>query len=120
VTTERQRGNVSMLMVAAVVLAGSLCIVIARIGGVAAQRARADTAADAAALAAADQLALDHGPRAAIAAAQQVAKENGATFESCACTDRSAVVVVHIGHIRARARAEVTERAALRAIPHNS
>ena len=109
-TAHRQRGNVSVLMVAAVVLSGSLCIVIARVGGVAADRARADTAADAAALAAADQLALDHGPRAAMAVARQVAGENGATLDSCSCTGSAAFVVVHIGHIRARARAEVGEQ----------
>ena len=105
-------------MVAAVVLAGLLCVVIARVGGAAAERARADTAADAAALAAADQLALGHGSIAATAAARQVAHDNGAAFEECSCHGASAIVMVHIGHFRARARADVTNGAAFRAIPH--
>jgi hypothetical protein len=119
-TTERHSGNVSVLMVAAVVLAGALCILIARVGGVAADRARADTAADAAALAAADELAQHHDCAAAIGAARQVARANGAVFDAGSCDAHSALVAVHIGWIRTRARAEVTERAALRAFPHNS
>jgi hypothetical protein len=119
-TTERASGNVSVLMVAAVVLAGALCIVVARVGGVAADRARADTAADAAALAAADELAQQHDCAAATAAARQVATANSATFDACSCDAHSALVMVHIGRIRTRARAEVTERAALRAFPHDS
>jgi hypothetical protein len=119
-TTECQQGNVSVLMIAAVVLAGALCIVVARVGGAAADRARADTAADAAALAAADELAQHHDCAAAVVAARQFATENGATFDACSCDAHGALVVVHIGRIRTRARAEVTERAALHAFLHNS
>jgi secretion/DNA translocation related TadE-like protein len=119
-TTERASGNVSVLMVAAVVLAGALCIVVARVGGVAADRARADTAADVAALAAADELAQHHGCTAATTAARRVATANGAAFDACSCDARGALVLVHIGRIRTRARAEVTERAGLSAFPHNS
>jgi hypothetical protein len=119
-TTERQFGNVSVLIVAAVVLTATLCMVVARVGGAAADRARADTAADAAALAAAEELAQQHDCAAARAAARRVANENGATFDTCACDAVSALVVVHIGRIRTRARADFTERAPLRAFPHIS
>jgi len=119
-TAERASGNVSVLMVAAVVLAGALCIVVARVGGVAADRARADTAADAAALAAAGELAQHHDCAAAIGAARQVANANSAVLDTGSCDAHSALVTVHIGRIRTRARAEVTERATSRAFPHSS
>jgi secretion/DNA translocation related TadE-like protein len=117
-TTER--GNVSVLMVVAVVLAGMLCVVLARVGAAAGDRARADTAADAAALAAADQLALGHGSTAAVDAARHVAAENGAVLVACICAGRSAQVSVLYQRFRARARAEVTQRAPFDAIAHNS
>ena len=50
----RERGNVSILMVGGVALAAVLCLGVARVGAAAMLAARADTAADAAALAGAD------------------------------------------------------------------
>jgi secretion/DNA translocation related TadE-like protein len=113
-----ERGNVSVLMIVVVVLAGMLCVFLARLGEAAAENARADTAADAAALAAADQLALGHGTAAAIDAARRVANDNGAALVACVCAGDSAQVSVLFHQFRARARAEVTQRAPLGAIAH--
>ena len=53
-----QRGNVSLLVIAVMVVAVVLCTAVARLGGAVAAKSRANNAADAAALAAADGLAL--------------------------------------------------------------
>jgi secretion/DNA translocation related TadE-like protein len=102
-----ERGNVAILMIAAIVLTGICCLGIARLGGAATQRARADTAADAAALAAADALAQGRPPAAARAAAQRIAAANGAVLETCQCAGRVAQVTVVLGDSSAEARAEV-------------
>ena len=100
-------GNVSILLVAVVGLAALLCLAVATLGGAGARNARADTAADAAALAAADQLALGHTPAAAIAAARAVAAANGAQLDTCACSGPAAEVTVTLDDAHARARATV-------------
>src|SRR5204863_1961434 len=64
-----ERGSVSILMIAAAGMAVVLCLGLGRVGGAAVLQARADTAADSAALAAADALALGRGPSGAAAAA---------------------------------------------------
>ena len=70
--------------------------------------ARVQTAADAAALAAADQLALGRSGRAAQQTAIASARENGARLVRCECGGVAAEVEVEIpGEARARARAEV-------------
>jgi secretion/DNA translocation related TadE-like protein len=102
-----ERGSVSVFMVAAIALAAVLMAGIARLGGAAGQRARADSAADAAALAAADQLALGHGGGAATDAARSVAAANGARLTACTCDGTAAEVAVVIGAATGRARAEV-------------
>ena len=104
-TTER--GNVSVLMLAVVVLTGICCVAVARVGGAAARKARADTAADAAALAAADALALGRSPGAARAAAETVAVANGAVLKTCVCEGAAAEVTVTFADAHGRARAEV-------------
>jgi secretion/DNA translocation related TadE-like protein len=114
-----ERGNVALLMLAVIVLAGACCVGIARIGHAAALRARAENAADAAALAAADELALGNTDEVARAAAQRVAGANGATFLSCICVGGAAQVTVEVSSARARARAEVTTRAQDRTIRHD-
>jgi hypothetical protein len=96
-----------MLMIAAIVIAGLCCLAVARLGGAATDRARADTAADAAALAAADALALGRSAADAARAARQVAEANGAVFVSCVCTSSSAMVTVAQGAAQGRARAVV-------------
>jgi secretion/DNA translocation related TadE-like protein len=111
-----ERGSVAVMTVAAVALAGVLLVGVARVGAAAVLRARADTAADAAALAAADALALGKGPDAAERDAAATARSNGARLVVCACDGTAADVLVivdapHALHftsaITGRARAEV-------------
>jgi secretion/DNA translocation related TadE-like protein len=105
--SRNQRGSVTVFMVAAIALAAVLMAGVARVGGAAGQRARADSAADAAALAAADQLALGRGAAAAQDAARSTAAANGARLTSCECEGTAAEVVVVVGAATGRARAEV-------------
>ena len=103
---ESERGAMSILVLAAVGLAVVCCLGIARVGGAAVLQARADTAADAAALAGADALALGRGSDAAVRAARVAAADNHASLVSCTCTNDAAEVVVKIGRAHGRARAE--------------
>ena len=106
-----ERGNVSVIAVAGVGLALVLCLGIAKVGGAVMLGARADTAADAAALAGADALALGRSPGRAADAARAAAADNGARLVSCACAGSTAEVVVEIvagiGRAHGQARAEV-------------
>jgi hypothetical protein len=101
------RGSISVLMVAGVALAAVLCLGVARVGAAAMLAARADTAADAAALAGADALALGRSPAAATRAAAGAASDNGARLVSCTCRDGEAEVVVVLGRAHGHARAVV-------------
>jgi len=106
----------AVLAIALVLVMGAVRLGVALVG-----RARAETAADAAALAAADFLALGRGTDAAIAAARQTASRNGARLVACACGGGAADVVVEVDlpdfpwpdlplvvdSARGRARAEV-------------
>ena len=114
-----ERGNVALLMLAVIVVAGACCVGIARIGHAASERAHAENAADAAALAAADELALGHGDVAAKAAAQRVARANGSALVVCICVGNTAQVTVAVQEVRARARAEVTTSAQDRTFRHD-
>lgn len=81
---------------------GSLTVVV---GHVAQDRARAQTAADAAALAAAAE-AGPYGSGQPLAEARRFAQANGARFLSCACSQAGSVVVTAgVGVTTARARA---------------
>jgi secretion/DNA translocation related TadE-like protein len=111
-----ERGGVTILMVAVVVIGVVLSLGAGRLGGAIVGRARADTAADAAALAAADALALGQDASAAQAAARATAASNDAHLVSCVCTGNTAEVVVDVdvpglgalGAVaRGRAKAEV-------------
>jgi hypothetical protein len=100
------------------VLAVALTVAVAagRMGVAAIASARADTAADASALAAADMLALGHGPQVAAAAARSTARSNGAHLEDCSCNGRVVTVQVRVSvaglaDARAKARAEIGGRA---------
>ena len=113
----RERGAASVLAVAIVVVGIALAMGAARLGGALVGRARAETAADAAALAAADALALGQGANRAESDARATAARNDARLVSCACAGTRADVVVEVdvpglrvlGAVaRARARAEVT------------
>jgi len=102
-----ERGNVSILMTAVVVVSVLACTAVARLGAAASTKARANTAADAAALAAADALAEGEPPTAAFVAARQVAAADGAQLDTCACAGTNAVVTVTMGDAHAIARAVV-------------
>jgi secretion/DNA translocation related TadE-like protein len=112
----QERGGVSVVMLGVLVAALVLASGAARLGGALVGRARAESAADAAALAAADRLALGGGPAAARSAAERTAASNGARMVSCDCVGATAAVVVEVdlapplalfGPARGRAKAEV-------------
>jgi secretion/DNA translocation related TadE-like protein len=103
----REGGNVTILMIAALAFAALCGVGLARLGSATVHKARADTAADAAALAAADALASGGTSDDAEIAARRVARANGALLVWCACTGRSAEVTVRLGDAQARARAEI-------------
>jgi secretion/DNA translocation related TadE-like protein len=114
--TRAERGAVSVLMLAVLVVGLVLATGAARLGGALVGRARAESAADASALAAADRLALGDGSAAARAAADATATSNDARLVSCDCSGTTAEVVVEIdlpawgavfGPARGRAKAEV-------------
>jgi secretion/DNA translocation related TadE-like protein len=98
-----QRGSVTVLAVGAVALAVVLTLGVARLGHAASDRARADTAADAAALAAAGAIARGGDPNPAAA----TAGSNGARLVRCDCTGPKPMVEVRVGEATGRARAEV-------------
>jgi secretion/DNA translocation related TadE-like protein len=106
------RGNVSILVAAVIVDSMLLCTAVARVGGAAAEKSRANNAADASALAAADRLALGESPAAACAIARQTATDNGAQLLTCRSDGRvdepmAAEVTLAIGAAHAQSRAEV-------------
>jgi secretion/DNA translocation related TadE-like protein len=103
-------GNVSVLLTAVVVVAIMLCAAIAGLGSAAAEKARANNAADAAALAAAGGLALGRTPAEACAMARSTAVDNGARLLTCHCADAIARIVVELGEAQARAQADVGDR----------
>ena len=93
---DEERGSALPMLVLGVVLAGTLALQIGRMGGAAGSRARAQTAADAAALAgAADG---EHAARA-------LAEANGARLVSFEERGADARVVVEVGPARATGRA---------------
>ena len=81
-------------MIAVVVIGAVLSLGAARLGGAIIGRPRADTAANGAALAAADALALGNDAGAAEAAARATAASNDAHLVSCVCSGTTAEVVV--------------------------
>jgi secretion/DNA translocation related TadE-like protein len=100
-------GNVSVLVTAVMVVAILLCGAMARLGGSVAQKARANNAADAAALAAAGGLALGRSPVEACSVARHTASDNGARLVTCDCLASAVEVTVAIGEAEARSRADV-------------
>jgi hypothetical protein len=91
-------------MVAGLALALVLMLGVARVGHAASDKARAETAADAAALAAAGAIVRDGD---AFAAARAAAAENGGRLDACSCGGRTPTVTVTLGAATVRARAEV-------------
>ncbi|MFI5046806.1 MAG: Rv3654c family TadE-like protein [Acidimicrobiia bacterium] len=119
---DRERGAVGVLMLAVVVIGLVVALGALRLGAAAIGRARAETAADATALAAADSLALGDGPGAARAAAERAAAANDGRLLACECDGAVATVLVEVdvpgldvlgGVARARARAEVRPECAV-------
>lgn len=100
-----ERGNVSLLVLAVVGLAFLLCVAVAHLGGAVVEKSRAEAAADAAALAAADGLALGRPVAAACDSARRIASDNGASLLTCDRRDAGVIVVVAIDEARAQARA---------------
>jgi secretion/DNA translocation related TadE-like protein len=112
VNADDQRGNVSVLLIAAIALAVVLGGGLARAGRAASERARANAAADAAALAAADGLGLGDPEMRACADAGRIAAENDARLVTCRASSTGAFagsvqVVVAFGAAEGEARAEV-------------
>jgi secretion/DNA translocation related TadE-like protein len=101
----KERGAVSVLMVAGLALALVLMLAVARLGHAASDKARAETAADAAALAAAGAIARRGDDPSA--AASSAAAENGGRLVRCDCGGRSPTVTVSLGTATVQARAEV-------------
>ena len=106
-----EHGNVTIIAVAGIALAFVLCVGVARVGAAVVLQSRADTAADAAALAGADALALGHSSADASDAARAAASDNGARLVVCSCAGDTAEVTVEIdreiGHAHGHARADV-------------
>jgi secretion/DNA translocation related TadE-like protein len=90
-----ERGSVTILAAASLVLAAVLVLASVDIMRAAQGGARAQTAADAAALAAAQEIALPSGETPADMAAE-FATRNGATLVSCTCQPGTAEAVVEV------------------------
>ena len=92
-----ERGSVSVLLAAGILVVLVLVLGVTDLGRVLIARSKARTAADAAALAAADELALPTGADPAALAAEY-AKRNGADLTACTCTVGTfeAVVMVEV------------------------
>jgi secretion/DNA translocation related TadE-like protein len=108
-----EHGAATIVVIGVFVLGIALMLGATRLGVAMLARARAETAADAAALAA-DTLALGGDAAAANDQAAAVAEANGARLVGCDCSGRFATATVEVdvpvlGRIaRARSRAEVT------------
>jgi len=97
-----QRGSVSIVFAVGVLVVLVLTMGIADVGRVLLARSRARTAADAAALAAADELALPTGLDPATLA-QEYAARNDASLTACVCHvgtfEADVTVTVHVGNL---------------------
>jgi secretion/DNA translocation related TadE-like protein len=103
---------VSVFVAAVVVVTMLLFTSIARLGGAAAEKSRANSAADASALAAADRLAQGQSPAQACTVARRTATDNGARLLTCRAgagtgETSAAEVTLELGDAHARSRAEV-------------
>ena len=114
-----QRGNVTVLVAAVIVVAVLLATAVARFGNAVAEKSRANGAADAAALAAAGALASGSSPATACVTARHTAADNGARLLTCQWAGAAAVVTVAIGEARAIARA-VADAAGVISGVHNA
>jgi secretion/DNA translocation related TadE-like protein len=120
------RGSVTVLTVTIVLFAAILALVLVDLLRALASKSVAQTAADAAALAAAQEIARPSGVRPAVMAAD-FARRNGATLIDCRCDPETAAAVVTVEvpvdvlfigadrEVRAKARAVVEPSGAGRA-----
>jgi secretion/DNA translocation related TadE-like protein len=90
-----ERGSASIVVVAAVALAGVVGAFSADLSRVMTARARAQTAADAAALGAAQELLMPSGPS-PVDVARDFAERNGARLVSCVCDPGATEAVVTV------------------------
>ena len=90
-----ERGSITVVTAAVIGLAVVVTMGTADIGKALIARAHARQAADAAALAAAQELALPSGPDPAAVAADYAAR-NGATLTACVCTPGSTEALVTV------------------------
>jgi secretion/DNA translocation related TadE-like protein len=111
-----ERGSAAVLLMALAALTAALGLGGARLSAASLTMARAQTAADAAALAAADALARGRTPALTRRIASQTAAENGARLLDCDCQGTGATVTVAVALPRflARAPAQARARAELR------
>ena len=91
-----ERGATTIVVIGVFVLGMALMLGAARLGVAMLARARAETAADAAALAAADTLALGGDATAAGDQAAAIAEANGARLVACDCSGRFATATVEV------------------------
>ena len=89
-----EHGSVSVVCAAAICIALVCTMGVADVGRVLVERSHAEAAADAAALAAAQDLALGTGDRPA--AASRFAEDNGAVLVGCSCTAGAPEAVVTV------------------------
>ena len=90
-----ERGSVSVVVAAAVGMALVVSMGAADVGRALIARSRAEAAADLAALAAAQELALPSGTDAA-AFAEDFAVRNGARLVSCSCAEGTSEAIVRV------------------------
>jgi secretion/DNA translocation related TadE-like protein len=90
-----QRGSVSIVVAGVVAVALVASLGVADVGKALVARARARAAADAAVLAAAQELALP-GERPPVELAEDYAARNGAELTTCSCTAGSLQAVVEV------------------------
>ena len=95
--TSDERGSVTIVAAGAIVIVLVCTMGVADVGRVLTERSRAETSADAAALAAAQDLALDTGDPEADAASYAV--RNGAELVSCSCAAGSFEAVVEVRRV---------------------
>ena len=92
----RERGAATVLVIGVVAVGLALTAGAGRLGGALVAKARADTAADAAALAAADMIALGRGVDAAERAARETAAANDGRLLRCDCSGPVVEVAVAV------------------------
>jgi secretion/DNA translocation related TadE-like protein len=90
-----ERGAATLLAAATMFLACVLCLVTVDLGRAVQARAKAQTGADAAALAAAQEIAAPSGLDPVVAAGDYAAR-NGVTLQWCRCAQGSAEAVVDV------------------------